>query len=105
MIIVWISVALIIASLVFLGITAVRTMKEAKPVVTKMNATITRIKQQTDTIKMQTDHLTATQARMSEDMEYKKNAINYPVNEAKQIVPRLKTLWAATPFSDVISKK
>lgn len=105
MIIVWISVGLIVASLVFLGIFAVRTMKESKPVITKMNATVTRIKQQTDTVKAQTEHLTETQTKITEDMEYKKQAINYPVNEAKQIVPRLKTLWAATPFSDLLPKK
>ncbi|WP_455660883.1 DUF948 domain-containing protein [Pradoshia sp.] len=105
MIIVWISVGLIVASLVFFGIFAVRTMKESKPVITKMNATVTRIKQQTETIKTQTNHLTATQAKITEDIEYKKQAINYPVNEAKQIVPRLKTLWAATPFSSLMPKK
>ena len=105
MIIVWISVGLIVASLVFLGIFAVKTMKESKPVMTKMNATITRIQQQTDTNKMQTDHLSATQAKITEDIEYKKQAVNYPVNEAKQIVPRLKTLWAATPFSSLLPKK
>lgn len=105
MVIVWISVGLIVASLVFLGIFAVKTMKEAKPVMTKMNATITRIQQQTETIKLHTDHLNATQAKMTADIEYKKQAIHYPVNEAKQIVPRLKTLWAATPFSSLMPKK
>ena len=105
MIIVWISVGLIVASLVYFGIVAVKTMKESKPVINNMNATVTRIKQQTDTIKMQTEHLTETQAKISEDLAYKKEAINYPVNEAKQIAPRLKTLWAATPFSSLMPKK
>ena len=105
MIIVWISIAVIVGSLVYLGISALHTFKEAKPTINEIQATVTRIQQQTDSIKYETNRLTATQQAIMSDVEYKKTAINYPINQAKRILPSAKRLWENTPAAKLISSK
>lgn len=105
MIIVWISIAVIVGSILYLGINAFRTFKEAKPTINEIQATVTRIQQQTDSIKYETDLLTEKQQAIMNDVEYKKSAITYPINQAKGIVPTAKRLWNSTPVAKLISNK
>ena len=105
MIIVWVSIAIIVGSLVYLGISAFQTFKDTKPTITEIQATVTRIQQQTDTIKQETNRLTATQQAIMSDMEYKKSAVNYPINQAKRILPSAKKLWESTPAAKLIPNK
>lgn len=105
MIIVWVSLAVIVAAIVYLGIFAFRTFKESKPTIEKIKATTTRIQQQTDSITQETNSLSAKQEQLMEDINYKKEAINVPINAAKGAVPRLKSLWKSTPYSNLTQKK
>jgi uncharacterized protein YoxC len=105
MIIVWISIAVIVGSLLYLGISSFRTFKEAKPTINEIQATVTRIQQQTDSIKHETERLTERQQAIMNDVEYKKSAINYPVNQAKMVIPSAKRLWKNTPVAKLISNK
>lgn|SRR4051812_606749 len=105
MIIVWISLAIIVGSIVYLGIYSFRTFKESTPTINEIQATVTRIQQQTDSIKHETDRLTGKQQAIMSDVEYKKSAINYPINQAKGILPSAKRLWKSTPVAKLISNK
>ena len=105
MIIVWISVAIIVGSLIYLGISSFQTFKDTKPTITEIQASVTRIQQQTDTIKHETNRLTETQQAIMNDVEYKKSAINYPVNQAKNILPSAKKLWESTPAAKLMPDK
>ena len=69
MIIVWISIIIIVGSLVYLGISAFQTFKDTKPTITEIQATITRIQQQTDSVKFETNRLTETQQAILSDIE------------------------------------
>ena len=105
MIIVWISVAIIVGSLVYLGISAFQTLKDTKPTITEIQGTVTRIQQQTDSIKHETNRLTETQQAIMSDIEYKKSAVNYPINQAKRILPSAKKLWDSTPAAKLVSNR
>ena len=105
MIIVWISIIIIVGSLVYLGISTFQTFKDTKPTITEIQATITRLQQQTDSVKVETNRLTETQQAIMSDIEYKKNAVNYPINQAKRILPSAKKLWESTPAAKLIPNK
>ena len=105
MIIVWISVAIIVGSLIYLAITSFQTFKETKPTITEIQATVTRIQQQTNTIKHETNRHTETQQAIMSDEEYKKSAIDYRNNKKKNILPAAKKLWESTPAAKLVPDK
>ena len=84
MIIVYISLAVIVASLAYLGYVAFKAYKAAKPSIEDMQETATRVQAKTDAIKEETDKLTFKQQKLMTDFEKKKKAVNTVVFSVKQ---------------------
>lgn len=105
MFIVYLSIALIVASLVFLGWYAYKTFKETKPAINEVNHTIVRVQQKTNSIKAETTVLTQNQQELMADIEYKKQAVTSTINEAKQTAASVKHLFKIKPFAKVERKR
>jgi uncharacterized protein YoxC len=92
-IIVYISLALFIGSIIYLAFCAFKTFKDSKPTIENVTETVTRIQAKTDQIKSETDQLAMTQQEITEDVQYKKEAVQYTVDVAKEIPEPFKNIW------------
>ncbi|WP_170289374.1 DUF948 domain-containing protein [Metabacillus lacus] len=99
MIIVYLSIALVVGSLIFMGIYAFKTYKQVKPTVNRIINTTTRMKESTDTIKAKANVLAANQQQLIEDIDVKKEKVNFTVKTAKQTPKTLKQFWNINPFA------
>lgn len=84
MIIVYISLALFIGSIIYLAFFAFKTFKDSKPTIENVTQTVTRIQAKTDQIKSETDQLAMTQQEITEDVEYKKRLSNIRLRRLKK---------------------
>ncbi|WP_174732617.1 DUF948 domain-containing protein [Mesobacillus harenae] len=99
MIIVYLSIALIIGALIYLGITAYKTYKDAKPAIEKLSDTASRVQVQTDTLKVESNKLTENQQQLMNDVDEKKEAVMQTVDAAKQTPKSIKKLVKIKPIA------
>lgn len=104
MIIVYISLAVIVASLVYLGIAAFKIFKETKPTVENMQETAARVQAKTNAIKQETDRLTTNQQHLMTDFEKKKKAVNTLVFSVKQTPAIFKQAIKVKPVAELEQK-
>jgi uncharacterized protein YoxC len=97
--IVYISIAVIIASLAYLGFVAFKTFKKAKPTIESLQQTATRVQAKTNAIKEETDLLTVHQQQLMTDFEQKKKAVNTVVFSVKQVPVVFKHALVAKPVA------
>jgi uncharacterized protein YoxC len=95
MIIVYASIILVAGSLIYLAISAVKTYKDTKPALASLSETAGRMQAKTQLIKTETDKLTETQQEIAEDMEYKKEVVQYTMDSAKASPESFKQIWKA----------
>ena len=93
MIIVWISLAVFVLSLIYLGVYAFKTFKNSKPAIENVTGTVARLQAEADQIKSETDHLTEVQQGITKDVQYKKESVQYTVDAAKQTPKPFKEIW------------
>ncbi|NHM32687.1 DUF948 domain-containing protein [Neobacillus terrae] len=103
--IVYLSLIVIVASLAYLGWFAFKTLKAAKPTINALNHTVARVQQKTDRIKDETDKLTLNQQELMADINFKKEAVNSVVGEAKQTAFSVKKLFKFKPMAIVARKR
>jgi len=99
MIIVYISIAVIVASLAYLGFVAFKTFKAAKPKIESLQETASRVQVKTNAIKHETDKLTIHQQQLMTDFEEKKKAVNTVVFSVKQTPVVFKNALVAKPVA------
>lgn len=99
MILVYISIAVIVASLAYLGFVAFKTFKAAKPSIESLQETATRMQVKTNAIKHETDKLTIHQQQLMSDFEEKKKAVNTVVFSVKQTPVVFKNALVAKPVA------
>ncbi|HZG70995.1 MAG TPA: DUF948 domain-containing protein [Chondromyces sp.] len=90
--IVYLSLALVVGSLIYLGYSGYKTYKSAKPKIDHITEVANRMQQRTQTIKAETDVLTKNQQEIMLDVEEKKEAVQSTVNVAKQTPQTAKQL-------------
>ncbi|WP_180955091.1 DUF948 domain-containing protein [Peribacillus deserti] len=93
MVIVYISLAAIVLSLVFLGVYAFKTFKRVKPAINSLSETAARLQQKTDTIKVESTQLTENQQQLMTDIQVKKEAVTSTIENAKQTPKPIIQLW------------
>ncbi|MBM7693614.1 uncharacterized protein YoxC [Peribacillus deserti] len=93
MVIVYISLAVILLSLVFLGVYAFKTFKSVKPAINSLSETAARLQQKTDTIKVESTQLTENQQQIMTDIQVKKEAVTLTIENAKQTPKPIIQLW------------
>lgn len=83
--IVYTSIALVIAALIMLTMSVVKTLKTTRPAINSINQTVNNIQTNMDHVTAETDQLQTTQGEIQQDIENKKSSIMYTVDEAKRI--------------------
>jgi uncharacterized protein YoxC len=96
----WISLAVVIGALVFLAISAFRTYKSMKPKIDQLQATSGRMQKQSEGIQVETEALKEHQQQIMSDIEGKKMAVMFTVEEAKQTPLAVKQLGNALNILD-----
>lgn len=102
MIIVYLSLALIAGSLIYLAIYAVKTFKDTKPVMNRITKTTAMIQAKTDQIKSETDKLAMTQQEITADVQYKKETVRGTVDAVKQTPKPFKELWQSVKGTKLV---
>ncbi|MDQ0219700.1 DUF948 domain-containing protein [Peribacillus cavernae] len=95
MIIVYLSIALVVGSLIYLAFYAVKTFKDTKPVMNRITKTTAMIQAKTEQLKSETDKLTVTQQEFTSDVQYKKDAVKGTFETVKQTPKPFKEIWQA----------
>lgn len=93
MIIVYLSIALVVGSLIYLTFSAVKTFKDTKPVMNRITKTSAMIQAKTEQVKTETDKLALTQMEITSDVQYKKNAVQGTIDTMKETQQRFKEVW------------
>lgn len=88
----WLSLAIVVGALIFLGISAFKTFKSMKPKMDHLKTAQQRIQTETDKIKTETDELKVHQEHIMADVDHAKQAVTLTVNEAKQLPQNAKFL-------------
>ena len=88
----WISLAIVVAALIFLAISAVKTFKSIKPKMDHLKTVQRRIQTDTNNIKSETDELNVHKEHIMADVDHAKQAVTLTVNETKQLPQNAKFL-------------
>ncbi|RSK56455.1 DUF948 domain-containing protein [Bacillus canaveralius] len=104
MIIVYLSIALVVGSLIYLGYSAFTTLKEAKPAINNLSQSATRVQQQTESIRTEKDELTANQQQLIADIQQKKAAVNSAIKAVKETTQSFKKLVKIKPIAHLQRK-
>lgn len=103
--IVYLSIAAIIVSLAYLGFIAFKTFKATKPAINRLNETVARVQQKADTLKVESDALTKSQQEIMADIDYKKEAVSFTTDAAKDTLATIKKLVKIRPMAKLRRKK
>ncbi len=104
MIIVYISIAVIVAALGYLGYVVYKTYKDAKPTIDSLQETATRVQNKTNAIKEETESLKFKQQKLMTDFDKKKKAVNTVVFSVKQTPVEFKNALVAKPVAELEQK-
>jgi uncharacterized protein YoxC len=104
MIIVYISIAVTVAALAYLGYVAFKTYKDAKPTIESLQETATRVQAKTNAIKEETDSLKFKQEKLMTDFDKKKKAVDTVVFSVKQTPVQFKNALVAKPVAELEQK-
>lgn len=78
------SIAIVVLSLIYLGVVAVKTSKETKSSLNDFSATAARLQEKVDRINEETNNLTNTTNQISENIQSKKETIQGVIGKAKE---------------------
>ncbi|MGE7216296.1 DUF948 domain-containing protein [Priestia koreensis] len=93
MIIVYISIAVIVFAIIYLGIVAVKSLKELKPTLNHLNETSARMQAKVDAIKNETNQLSVTTSKIQQDVAYKKETFQGIITSSKETPKLMKKIW------------
>ncbi|EDL62912.1 DUF948 domain-containing protein [Bacillus sp. SG-1] len=93
MIIVYLSIALFVLSIAYLGYEGFKFMKKTKPTLDHLNKTVGSIQQRTQLLQEETNELSTNSQELKEDIDEKKDNIQYTVGEVKQLPKPVKKIW------------
>ncbi|MFC0045986.1 DUF948 domain-containing protein [Metabacillus iocasae] len=93
MVVLYISLAVVVGSVIYLAVAAMKAVKEMKPTVQRITATTERMQMSVEDIKRETDELTITQQKIQQDIEYKKDSFQRIIDEGKTIPQLLQQTW------------
>ncbi|KAF1680022.1 DUF948 domain-containing protein [Bacillus sp. SKDU12] len=95
MVIVYISIAVLAVSVIFLGINVLQNKKKFDPALKEITSVTQAMQKQVDALKMEADLLTQKQKRIQQDVQMKKNVIKQTAVEVKEVPQAVKEAWQA----------
>lgn len=95
MIIVYISIAIVVLSLVYLGYITVKNLKETKKTVAELSETAARFQEKVDKINNETNQLSETTSTISYGIQTKKETVQSVIETAKASPEPFKKLFSS----------
>ncbi|MBN8209209.1 DUF948 domain-containing protein [Bacillus sp. NTK071] len=95
MIIVYISIAIVVLSFVYLGYIVVQNLKETKKSLTNLSETAARFQEKVDKINSETNQLTETTSTISNGIQTKKETVQSVIETAKASPEPFKKLFSS----------
>lgn len=101
MFIVYLSLVIVIFSLAYLAFRALKTYKDMKPALKSLNETSVRLQGRMELLKEETAHLTQTQQAITDDIQLKKESVQYTMDSVKAVPASFKQVWYAVKGMNV----
>ncbi|MGF9604071.1 DUF948 domain-containing protein [Bacillus subtilis] len=95
MIIVYISLAVLAVSIIFLGVTVIQNKKKMDPALKELSSVTQAIQKQIEGLKTETELLTQKQKKIQQDVQMKKSAFQQTAAEVKEVPKAVKEVWQA----------
>nr|WGD88764.1 DUF948 domain-containing protein [Bacillus subtilis] len=96
MFIVYISLAVLAVSIIFLGVTVIQNKKKMDPALKELSSVTQAMQKQIEGLKTETDLLTQKQKKIQQDVQMKKSAFQQTaMTEVKEVPKAVKEVWQA----------
>ncbi|MBJ7571457.1 DUF948 domain-containing protein [Bacillus halotolerans] len=95
MVIVYISIAVIAISIIYLGINVIQNKKKIDPAMKELTAVTQSMQKQVEMVKTETQQLSQKQKMIQYDVEMKKTALQQTAAEVKEAPQAVKEVWHA----------
>ncbi|MBA5716683.1 DUF948 domain-containing protein [Bacillus subtilis] len=95
MIIVYISLAVLAVSIIFLGVTVIKNKKKMDPALKELSSVTQAMQKQIEGLKTETELLTQKQKKIQQDVQMKKSAFQQTAAEVKEVPKAVKEVWQA----------
>ncbi|MDY7214982.1 DUF948 domain-containing protein [Bacillus subtilis] len=95
MIIVYISLAVLAVSIIFLGVTVIQNKKKMDPALKDLSSVTQAMQKQIEGLKTETELLTQKQKKIQQDVQMKKSAFQQTAAEVKEVPKAVKEVWQA----------
>ncbi|MGG3138769.1 DUF948 domain-containing protein [Bacillus subtilis] len=95
MIIVYISLAVLAVSIIFLGVNVIQNKKKMDPALKELSSVTQAMQKQIEGLKTETDLLTQKQKKIQQDVQMKKSAFQQTAAEVKEVPKAVKEVWQA----------
>ncbi|WGD64315.1 DUF948 domain-containing protein [Bacillus subtilis] len=95
MFIVYISLAVLAVSIIFLGVTVIQNKKKMDPALKELSSVTQAMQKQIEELKTETDLLTQKQKKIQQDVQMKKSAFQQTAAEVKEVPKAVKEVWQA----------
>lgn len=95
MFIVYISLAVLAVSIIFLGVTVIQNKKKMDTALKELSSVTQAMQKQIEGLKTETDLLTQKQKKIQQDVQMKKSAFQQTAAEVKEVPKAVKEVWQA----------
>ncbi|MGG5776119.1 DUF948 domain-containing protein [Bacillus subtilis] len=95
MIIVYISLAVLAVSIIFLGVTVIQNKKKMDPALKELSSVTQAMQKQIEGLKTETELLTQKQKKIQQEVQMKKSAFQQTAAEVKEVPKAIKEVWQA----------
>ncbi|WP_163116720.1 DUF948 domain-containing protein [Bacillus subtilis] len=95
MIIVYISLAVLAVSIIFLGVTVIQNKKKMDPALKELSSVTQAMQKQIEGLKTETELLTQKQKKIQQDVQMKKSAFQQTAAEVKEVPKAVQEVWQA----------
>ncbi|WP_276735171.1 DUF948 domain-containing protein [Bacillus sp. (in: firmicutes)] len=99
MVIVYISLAVLAISIIFLGFNVIRNKKKIDPALKELTSVTQAMQKQVEGLKTEAQLLTQKQKKIQQDVQMKKNAFQQTAAEVKEVPQAVKEVWQAGHFN------
>ena len=99
MVIVYISLAVLAISIIFLGFNVIQNKKKIDPALKELTSVTQAMQKQIEGLKTEAELLTQKQKKIQQDVQMKKSAFQQTAAEVKEVPQAVKEVWQAGHFN------
>lgn len=95
MVIVYISIAVLAISIIFLGVNVIQNKKKIDPALKELTSVTQAMQKQVEGLKTEAELLTQKQKKIQQDVQMKKNVFQQTTAEVIEVPQAVKEVWKA----------